>query len=136
LCFYRLCNEVVCCCECVYTINTCLCVSRMYLILNSRGTSQYLHNVTMSIAGPEPEKDNLPLIIGLSVGIVGFLVILLIILLSCCCCKGWPLYGKCCNKRKFFIHSSLINTCILGMCGIYFFLFWFGFEKKLGFGSE
>jgi len=120
---------IVCAMKLCVVVNVCIQLTRVNVF---RGciwylTSQYLHSVTMSFTGPEPEKDNQPLIIGVSVGI-GIPVIVIIILLLCCC-------NRCYNKRKFFIHSSLINTCMLGMCGIYFLLR-FGFEKKLWFGSQ
>ena len=136
VCVFIVCAMKLCVVVNVCKINTCLCVSRVYLILNSRGTSQYLHSVTMSIAGPGSDNDNLPLILGLSLGIGVPVLLLIFILLLCCCCECCPWYRKC-RKRKFFIHSSLINTCILGMCGIHF-LFLFGFQvlKKLRLGSE
>ena len=119
-----VCVFIVCAMKLCVVVNVCIQLTRVNVF---RGciwylTSQYLHSVTMSFTGPEPEKDNQPLIIGVSVGI-GIPVIVIIILLLCCC-------NRCYNKRKFFIHSSLINTCMLGMCGIYFFLFRFGFEKN------
>jgi len=120
-----VCVFIVCAMKLCVVVNVCIQLTRVNVF---RGciwylTSQYLHSVTMSFTGPEPEKDNQPLIIGVSVGI-GIPVIVIIILLLCCC-------NRCYNKRKFFIHSSLINTCMLGMCGIYFFYFGSVLKKTL-----
>ena len=54
------------------------------------------------IAGRDPRDSDLPLILGVSLGVGVPLIILIFILIICCCCACCPMYGKCCNKRELF----------------------------------
>jgi len=52
----------------------------------------------MYITGPR--ADNLPLILGLSLGIGIPVLIIIFILLLCCCCPCCPFYDKCHKKGE------------------------------------